>query len=188
MASPLVRVVMGVLCLPLLVLLHVAFVLSSLALRLSELFFKAPAAPSRNTDPPRHVAFVFKSSSRLSGAENGRRLVESSQRAVRWAAQSGVRDLSIYTGQGASSISTLSVLWWTQEITRGEMGRLMCRCAEPGPLAERRDGRLASFSTVVASSFAENTFEPLTACCKDKGRCNDASHQPRLVPSSFSTR
>jgi len=108
------------LSLPLFILLHVLFTVSSLALRLYEsLSQPSPRArPPRNQArrPPRHVALVLSHPPPLPPrgwsldikrfTEERKALIESVRRAVQWAGEEGVVEMSVYDGQGMLSEST----------------------------------------------------------------------------------
>ncbi|KAL7418902.1 hypothetical protein Q5752_006586 [Cryptotrichosporon argae] len=89
---------------PLLVLLHLAFTLSSLLYRLVQTLRRRPPAARPSVPPPRHVAVSFALPPRarggaLSGAEE-ERLVECVRGAMRGAAEWGVDELSVWDVAG----------------------------------------------------------------------------------------
>lgn len=97
---------------PLLVLLHLSFTLFSLLLRISESFAR-PLSNNQRTTIPHHVALCLPSnnsgshnrsqarvrSTKISEQER-RALVETLRRAVRWAIEDGIRELSVYSDLG----------------------------------------------------------------------------------------
>ena len=102
--------------LPLLLFLHLIFTLSSLFLRFFQLFpppSHDPTLTSRRVLPPRHIALVLSypsSPKSLTHAFEARRaLVESVSRAVRWAGEEGVEEMSIWDGRGTSHPCVLRV-------------------------------------------------------------------------------
>ena len=104
----------GLVSLPLLIALHIIFTLSSILLRLFQALAPSPAHTfaTSQIDPPGHLALVLApshlSSSRPSTrtsisdgiSEERDALVESVRRAVKWAGEEGIRELSIWDGQG----------------------------------------------------------------------------------------
>ncbi|KAL1408696.1 hypothetical protein Q8F55_005509 [Vanrija albida] len=100
---------------PFLVLLHVAFTLSSIVLRI---FQANPTPPDELTkDPPQHAALIFVPGATKS-AESRRlvaeRYIESVRRAVQWAGEWGVGTISVWDGEGLGikhhSVITTSLL------------------------------------------------------------------------------
>lgn len=99
------------LALPLLVLLHLIFSLFSLLLRITQSFARSSATVLQITTP-QHVALCLPiRTTRRSGPAFGpgrpgleskerRALVESIRRAVRWAGEDGVKELSVYSNLG----------------------------------------------------------------------------------------
>jgi hypothetical protein len=99
------------LALPLLVLLHLVFSLFSLLLRITQSFAKSSATVLQ-ISTPQHVALClpFRTIGRSGptsrpgslGLESKERraLVESIRRAVRWAGEDGVKELSVYSNLG----------------------------------------------------------------------------------------
>jgi small-conductance mechanosensitive channel len=96
--------------LPLLVLLHLLFSLFSLALRITQSVSKTGAV-IRQVSVPRHIALSLPSSSHRRGTNRirekpgarlreRRALLETLKRAVRWAGEDGVTELSVYTDLG----------------------------------------------------------------------------------------
>lgn len=97
---------------PLLLLLHLAFSVFSLLLRITE-SFSHPEPTSRTSASvsptvPHHVALCLPSRKSGTRRRNGTReneqerkaLVETLKRAVRWSIQDGVRELSVYSNIG----------------------------------------------------------------------------------------
>jgi hypothetical protein len=92
-----------ILLFPLLVILHLLFVTLSLILRIYQYLTQTPDALILNTNPPKHVALVLKSTSRCSRRQRKLEtlaLEESIRRVITWAGQSGVEELSVYNGDG----------------------------------------------------------------------------------------
>jgi undecaprenyl pyrophosphate synthase len=93
--------------LPLIVLLHLIFTLSSLLVRIAEGLQRQDSL-STVVKPPRHVAVVFSvapnSSKRaltaVRSTHQRKALVESVQRLVAWASEAGTTELSVWDGQG----------------------------------------------------------------------------------------
>ncbi|WVO12725.1 hypothetical protein L204_100333 [Cryptococcus depauperatus] len=89
---------------PLLVFLHVIFSLFSLSLRI----FQAFTTPTSQTvdiehvQPPQHVGLVLVPSNRRGEARKKERdgLVESVKRTVEWASARGIKEISVWDGQG----------------------------------------------------------------------------------------
>jgi hypothetical protein len=170
--------------LPLLIVLHVLFIASSLTLRIYQ-HFQQPPPPTKPTNPPKHVALVLapstpsasspltSSTSNLSKSQSGSRrwvaekkaLVESVKRAIRWAGDEGVKELSIWDGGsglylslGYGIVSLIGVLGLMEEckeeIIRDIMG------LPPSPPNSRPSTRRPSTSTRTSSSSSPGTLPP----------------------------
>ena len=102
-------IVTRLVALPLLVLLHLLFSLISLVLRITQSIFKTGTIIRRGA-VPRHIALSLPSRSRKKGERSAnslrerRALLETLKRAVRWAGEDGVRELSVYTDLGMSAL------------------------------------------------------------------------------------
>lgn len=97
--------------LPLIVLLHLLFTLSSFLVRIAE-GLQRQEPPSAATKPARHIALVLstppnavkRSTSVARDAQRRRAVVESVQRLVAWASEVGTTELSIWDGHGESAV------------------------------------------------------------------------------------
>lgn len=93
---------------PLLIILHLLFTLTSLILRLFESLHQ-PQPIRQNPLPPKHVAIVLASKLSVKGEERVREdvhvngaVVETIRRCVEWAAEEGVAELSVWNKDGQS--------------------------------------------------------------------------------------
>lgn len=96
-----------VLALPLLVLLHLLFSLFSLLLRITQSVTKS-GTPVQQVMVPYHIALCLPAKLSRKGLQRPvatefkerQALVESIRRAVKWAGEDGVRELSVYSNLG----------------------------------------------------------------------------------------
>jgi hypothetical protein len=108
MSTPVSRPAQDYLLLPVLLILHVVFSLASLTVRIIEATqtrvrhngnMNTAARAQALRGPPSHIALVLVPS-RGRQKQQEAALVESVRRAVEWAGESGVQELSVWDGQG----------------------------------------------------------------------------------------
>lgn len=146
---------------PLLLLLHVAFAVFSLLLRITESFSHSETV-SRAPSIPHHVALCLPSR-QLSRRRNGRysmargneqerrALVETLKRTARWAVQDGVRELSVYSDLGMSPSSDMMDMNSDEQGWEGVPQELQRLTSTHSPSSSRTSSTQSSSPTRIST-------------------------------------